>query len=406
MNDLNERDIPEYQNLKTHIIGYLIARLILATDGIIVWVPAITFMNGYILLLILYALRFLLYLWMFNEVYKKIDEINILKNSENRFFILFLFFLIPGFFETALILIFFSKSLKNFTELRYCFAASLLGAFLIHRFLSQSVFIAHRVPDFVDYVSVSSNPSVGKSFTLKAPMFILTNLKKKFDANTLNTYVSTSALVEFRQNNPSFLVTGNSRLELLPAGSVIKIIKSYNKVSRGLLFPRFDELFLIKTSSGKVAEIDKAFFEYDVIGADNEKYDYSEQPLMPLIQDFQNHGEKKLTICDDNIYVGDIKLMFIEHRLLSLFKEFNILNEVEIESVANMVDSSRGKKYCAVVNFKTLEPLYLMYFFGEYLRSEFVQNNLHKKFEIENVVKFDQEKAMKMTEDEMLEFNR
>lgn len=404
MNDLNERFFPEYQNLKTHIIGYLIARLILATDGIIVWVPDITLTNGYFLLIALYGLRFLLYLLMFNEVYKKLDEINILKNNQNRFIILFLFFSIPGFFETTLILILFSKSLKNVLGLRYCLFASLLGIFLIYRFLSQSINISQDIPEFVNYVSASGHPLVGKSFTLKAPMFILTNLKIEYDVNMSATHISNSALVKFRQNSPRYLTTTNSRLELLPSGSVIKIIKSYNEVSRGLIFPHFDELFLIKTANGKIAEIDKDFFEYDVINADSKKFDYYEQPLMPLVEDFRNHNEKKLTICDSD-YNAINKIIFVEHRLLLLFKEFNILNEVEIESVANMANTGR-KNDCAVVKFKTLDPLYLMFFFGGQLRSEYIQNNLHKKFEIENVVKFDQEKAIKMTEDEMLKFNR
>lgn len=405
MDSSNETFFQEYKNLKKHIVFYLIARLILAADGIIVWVPSLTLINGYFLLGTLYALRLFLYSWMFNKVYKKLLYINILKNSENRYIFLFLFFLIPGFFETALLLVLFSKSLRNFLRVRNFITAILLGAFLTYRFFSHTLYISHKIPEFVMYISPSDSSFIGQSFTLKVPMFILTNLRKEYDVNMTSTHVSTSALVKFKDESPSYLTTANSRLKLLPAGTVIEIIKSYNDISRGILFPRFNELFLIRTENGITAEIDKRFFEYYVIEAEPERFDYSEQPLVPLIQDFQTHGEKKLTICGSNSY-GDYKLMFIEFRLLSLFKEYNLLNEVEIESVANVVDSSSIKKYCAIVNFKTLDPIYLMYFFDVHSKSGFVQNNLHKKFEIENVVGFDQEKALKMNEDEVLNFDR
>ena len=225
-----------------------------------------------------------------------------------QFSLLYLIFFIPGTFEAFICIFVFFRHLKTITQIAMgvvlfllfnvtsYYVAETFSALISEKIINEKdsrVKIATDINEHSTKVTMTKNALIGKEYVLKAPMFFLKNLPKGARTNISSVHVAPNSLVEFRNRTSNGLdhkrIEGKYRLELLPVGSKIKVVGSFELVSGGLFNISKIPHLIVEDEKRNQAEISELGFELNVINEKGEYFDFH-QPLMSYIDKFRKEN--------------------------------------------------------------------------------------------------------------------
>ncbi len=202
---------------------------------------------------------------------------------------------------------------------------------------------------------------LGQTFTTNVPLFYQSRIPQKGNYE-LVTFRKTCLNCENHERLKSPI-----RLTFIPAGTVFKVIGSFEtKEIKNLGLTKHSYQYLVfQDKYGVRSQASESGFEIDILKPNYKYYDYDNR-LMPLIDKFNYDKKLELIFCESSFesQASDrLKFRPLQESFREFADDFKVNNEISF--VKSAETKTKEKSNCAVLFFKDLSPLYLLFYYGE-----------------------------------------
>lgn len=208
---------------------------------------------------------------------------------------------------------------------------------------------------------------IGKSYIIKSPLFVQLNLPKGARFNSSSVLKAEGALTEFKNSCANCL--DSKRLEkpitmkYLRIGSKITVVDSF-EIKNRILGLSSHKYLIVKDSNDTLSEISELGFKVNVIDS-KDNYDNETKDLFDEIDIFKKSDKIACARKDeDEILKTNHPFKYNNHigrKLYRFINDFALKDQVEIKA---FYEANNNKSSCAHMTFKTINAIALTTYYG------------------------------------------